>query len=312
MIENFRKLIEASNNIIIFRHLVGDGDALGSQWGLYYYLKEKYPSKKIYAVGDKSLGYEKIFEDPQQIDDDKFTDAVGIVLDTANTARISDQRYKLCKKLVKIDHHLEVESYADVEFVYPKVTSTSEILANILKQLENDKPLSAKVARNLYTGIISDTQMFSIPGVNEATFNTAAYLSKSNIEVGKISRDLNAVDLNTYKFKVGISNKIIIDDSGLAYVKINNQDLIKYNISHSQAKRNVNLMKDIKGINIWVLFIEQEDQPDIFNASLRSNEIVINDIAEKFGGGGHKFASGIKNLNKEALLNLIENLKDKL
>ena len=312
MINKFKKLIEETDTIIIFRHLVGDGDAFGSQWALYYYLKEKYPNKQIYAVGDKSLGYETLFDDPQEIEDAQFEGALAIVLDTANSARISDQRYKLCKTIVKIDHHIDIESYGDLEFVKPDVTSASQILTNILKELEEDQPLSKEVARNLYLGIISDTQLFSIAGVNELTFKTAAYLSKSDIAVGQLSRELNEVDLNTYKFRNSISNKIEIDDSGLAFVKIANSDLHGFHISHSQAKRNVNLMKNIQGINIWVLFIEQKDNPNIFDASLRSNEIQINDIAEKFNGGGHKFACGIKNLSEEDMTELINNLKKRL
>lgn len=312
MINHFESLVRESNKIIIFRHLVGDGDAFGSQWAMYYYLKEKYPNKEIYAVGDNTLGYENIFEKPHIVKDEVFEDALAIVMDTANAARISDERFQLCKQIVKIDHHIDVDAYGDLEFVFPTVTSTAEIVTNLLRVLEKDQPLSKKVAQCLYTGIISDTQLFSISGVNSDTFKTAAYLSESDINVGQISRKLNEVDLETYKFKNAISNKIVIDEKGLAYVKINNEDLHGFNISHSQAKRNVDLMKNIKGINIWILFIEQKDNPNIFDASLRSNEVAINDIATEFGGGGHKFACGIKNLDKQSLLDLIKKLKNKL
>ena len=312
MYDDFKTLIENNKKIIIFRHLIGDGDALGSQWALYYYLKDKYPDKEIYAVGDDTVGYQSIFEKPHQISGEKFTDALAIVVDTANTARISDQRYKLCKTIVKIDHHLEVHAYGDLEIVDSDVTSSAQIVANILKEFEDNEPLKEIVAKNLYTGITSDTQSFSIPGVDVKTFETAAYLSKSNIDTGKIFRRLNAIELNVYKYKNYLANQIVFDESGLAYVKSLNKDLKKYNITHSQAKRNAGLMKNIKGIDIWVLFIEQEDNSNIFNASLRSNEIVINDVAQEFGGGGHNYASGVKSLNPERLEQLINKLKMKL
>lgn len=309
MLNKFKNLIEESKTIIIFRHLIGDGDALGSQWALYYYLKNKYPNKEVYAVGDANSGYEKIFSQPHQISDEKFHEALAIVLDTANTERISDQRYKFCKNIVKIDHHLDVDSYGDIEFVYPEVTSASEILTNILRNLENNKALDNLVAQNLYTGIISDTQDFSVAGVNSKTFSTAAYLSESNLDVAKINRLLNEVDIDTYKFKSFLSNQIIFDEKGLAYVKILNSYLKKYNISHPEAKRQVNIMKNIEGINIWALFIEQKDKSNVFDASLRSSQVVISDVAQKFGGGGHKFACGVKNLTTNNLNDLLENLK---
>ena len=312
MIENFKKLIEDFDKIIIFRHQVGDGDALGSQWAMYYYLKEKYPNKEIFAVGDETLGYENLFQHPHLIEDDKFTDALAIIMDTANKERISDSRFKLCKSIVKIDHHIKVDNYGDLEFVFPTVTSTAEIVTNLLRVIENNEPLSLKVANNLYVGLISDTQQFSIPGVNEDTFKTAAYLSKSNIEPGVLSRKLNEIDMEMFKFKNSISSDIVVDKSGLAYVKITNDHLKNFHLSHSQAKRNVNLMKNIEGINVWVLFIEQKDQPNVFDASIRANDVEINDIAQKFGGGGHKFASGVKNLDCDSLLQLIESIKAKL
>lgn len=312
MIEKFEKLIKDFDKIIIFRHQVGDGDALGSQWGMYYYLKEKYPSKEVYAVGDETLGYENLFLHPHQIEDEKFNNALAIIMDTANRERISDERFKLCKKIIKIDHHIKVDNYGDLEFVFPTVTSTAEIVTNILRVIEKDQPLSKNVANNLYVGLISDTQQFSLPGVNEDTFKTAAYLSQSKIQPGVLSRKLNEIDMEMFKFKNSISSNIVVDKKGLAYVKIRNEHLKNFHLSHSQAKRNVNLMKNIEGINVWVLFIEQKDHPNVFDASLRANDVEINDIAQKFGGGGHKFASGIKNLDKKSVLELIDSIKAKL
>ncbi len=312
MVEKFKQLIIKHDTIILFRHLVGDGDALGSQWAMYYYLTKKYPDKKIYAVGDDTLGFENTFENAHQISDEKFKGALAIVLDTANTQRIADQRYKLCDFIVKIDHHLEVDKYGDLNLVFPTVSSTAQIVANILKEIEKGKPLCELVAKNLYIGIISDTQMFSIPSVNKDTFNTAAYLSESGIDVGKIARQFHEIALFKFQFKNAVSNNIVIDEKGLAYLKISNSDLLEHKLSHAEAKNSVNIMKNILGINIWVLFSEQIDNPNCYDASIRSNEILINDVASEFGGGGHKYASGVKNLSENDISNLLKKLKMKL
>ena len=102
MLDDFLNLIKKYERIIIFRHHIGDGDALGSQWALYYYLKEKYSDKEVYAVGDDTAGYENIFSKPDTLEDSQFENALAIVLDTANVDRISDQRVKNCEKIVKI------------------------------------------------------------------------------------------------------------------------------------------------------------------------------------------------------------------
>lgn len=307
MVKAFQKLIDQHHTIILFRHLDGDGDALGSQWGLYYYLKEKYPKKEIYAVGDESLGYKHLFPAPQTLSDDKFKAALAIVLDSANQPRISDQRYKLANKIVKIDHHVPVDSYGDLEIVDDTISSCGELLTNILAELEDNHVLSERVASYLYMAIISDTINFSIPNVTAKTFETASYLAKSEIEIATLTQSLNEIDLNLFLFKGYLTNNIVFSDN-IAYLIINYDDLEKYNLTISEVKRFVGLMRNINGINIWALIIQQAKDTDLYSVSLRSNAITINDIANNYGGGGHRFASGIKDLSKQQIDQLLKDL----
>lgn len=307
MINKFLKLINDHQTIILFRHVDGDGDALGSQWALYYYLREKYPTKEIYAVGDESLGFKHLFPTPHNLFDEKFNNALAIVLDSANQARISDQRYKLCNKIVKIDHHIPVDHYGDLEFVDDSISSCGEVLVNILKEIEKDKPLSSNVSSYLYTAIISDTINFSIPNVTSNTFLAASYLSLSDINTAKLALDLNTIDLDLFLFKTYLSNNIVFIDN-IAYLIIEYKDLLKHNLEISEVKRFVGLMRNIDKINIWALIIQQDLDVDLYSVSLRSNEIMINDIARNYGGGGHKYASGIKDLSKIQIDKLINDL----
>lgn len=104
--------IEEYDYIAIYRHVNPDFDAFGSQLGMYDMIKATYPDKKVFLCGDFSSElvkkYTVVFEH-QEVDYTK--DILGIVLDTANIERIDDQRYQLCKEIIKIDHHLVVDSY---------------------------------------------------------------------------------------------------------------------------------------------------------------------------------------------------------
>lgn len=98
------KVIQQFETIIIHRHVRPDPDAYGSQGGLAEILKASFPQKNVYTVGreEESLNFLRRLD---QIDDHVYKNALVIVCDTANQERICDGRYRLGKKLIKIDHH---------------------------------------------------------------------------------------------------------------------------------------------------------------------------------------------------------------
>ena len=117
----FNKVIETINKydrIIIHRHSNPDGDAIGSQVGLKNILKENFPDKEIYTVGDASKRYGFIEDSATDtIPDEYYNGALAFVLDTSATALISDERYKLADTVIKMDHHIFCEEFADIEVI---------------------------------------------------------------------------------------------------------------------------------------------------------------------------------------------------
>jgi phosphoesterase RecJ-like protein len=117
----FNKIIEAIekyDRIIIHRHSNPDGDALGSQIGLKHILKENYPEKEIYTVGDPSKRY-GFMEDSatDTITDDMYKGALAFVLDTSAKALVFDDRYSLADMSIKMDHHIFTEKFCDLELI---------------------------------------------------------------------------------------------------------------------------------------------------------------------------------------------------
>ena len=120
--------IKEYDKIFIFRHFRPDGDAVGSTKGFAAILKLTYPDKKIYLQNADFANYLAFLGGEDEIlPDEEYADALGIVLDTATQKRISNQKYSLCKELVKIDHHIPVESYAAYEWVEEHRSSTCEM-----------------------------------------------------------------------------------------------------------------------------------------------------------------------------------------
>lgn len=151
--------IKAVQTVIIHRHVRPDPDAYGSQLGLKYYLKLKFPEKNIFAVGEgePSLDFIGTFDD---ISDDQYNEALVIVCDTANAPRISDHRFNTGKRLVKIDHHPAVDQYGDINYVNDEASSTSEIIFDFISHFNDQSLIDDSVTRVLYLGIVGDTGRF--------------------------------------------------------------------------------------------------------------------------------------------------------
>ena len=109
MFEAIYKLIEKYPRIILHRHKNPDGDALGAQEGLRKILKENYPDKEIYAVGDMTPRYSFISEPMDEISDDLYKGALAIILDCGSKSLIFDDRYTLAEVTARLDHHIFCE-----------------------------------------------------------------------------------------------------------------------------------------------------------------------------------------------------------
>lgn len=301
-------LIEEYDTITIFRHVNPDGDAYGSSFGLGLWLKSHFPNKKIYITGKDEGTLLAYFFPSDFVTDETIKQSLALVVDTANKERISDQRYQYAQKVVKIDHHPYSGNYGDYEFIEEFMSSSCEIVTEFIRSFQKE-PLSYENARVLYAGMLTDTLSFTIASVTSKTLYLAAWLLESGLDVAQIQDELFLQDSNIYDY-VTYLRGICTVDNGLVYAYVSSEALAKYQLDFNQAKEFVNVYKSRKDAKIWVLMIEMPD--GLFNLSIRSRTIVINDIATKFGGGGHKFASATKNLKFEETQQLLLDLKNRL
>ena len=104
--------IKEYDRIFIFRHFRPDGDAIGSTKGLTRILRLTFPEKDIRLLNDDFSDYLAFLgtEDPPAADEEYAT-ALGIVLDTGTAKRVSNQKFTLCKEVIKLDHHIPIRSY---------------------------------------------------------------------------------------------------------------------------------------------------------------------------------------------------------
>ncbi len=190
--------IKQADIISVYRHVNPDHDALGSQWGLVMWLRQRYPEKQVYACGFHRTIKGIAYPEPDMVSDDTLAASTAIVLDSANQQRIDDQRYAIAKQIIKIDHHPETDHYGDLFWVDPTKASTCEMITELLMD-EKPQPFDVQVAAYLLGGIMSDTIMFSIKNVSASTLKIASFLMESSVDINALNQKLYHMSLKDFE-----------------------------------------------------------------------------------------------------------------
>jgi len=281
--------IKKYETIIIHGHKRPDGDCYGSQFGLKNIIQQSFPEKKVYVVGQRSAFVDFIGQ-MDEISDDVYKGALSIVVDTAVEDRISDERYKLGKEIIKIDHHIPVDDYGDIRWVDTNFPSCAQMIAYFYSKYKKELKMSLEGAIAMYTGIVTDTGRFRFRGVSNLTHQMAGMLIDMGVDVEYIDGMLGKESLEMIALKGYVYSNFVTTD-GFIYLKMTRDVIDKYNVSDEQAASVVGLLGGIEGFPVWALFIEY---PGEVRIRLRSNGPTINELANRYGGGGHAKASGCR------------------
>ena len=306
MFEQVLAAIQSYDRIIIHRHKNPDGDALGSQIGLKHILKENYPEKEIYVVGDKAGRY-SFMEDSRmdEIPDEAYHGALAVILDTSARHLISDERYTMADKTIRMDHHIFCETIADAEVTDTSYESCCGLITELA--LQCGLRLNPLAAKSLYTGMVTDSGRFRYDSTSSNTFRLASELMKQPFDIGEIYTNLYSDNLEHVKNKAHFVLKIQKTDKNVAYIYTDLAEARSLNMDTFSISRGmVGTMADIKGIDIWVNFTETEAG---VLCELRSSKYNINPIAVKYGGGGHAKASGATVKDRETAMAMLHDLE---
>ena len=308
MFEKIRHELHSFDTIIIHRHNKPDGDALGSQIGLKHILLENFPDKQIFAVGDDARFF-GFMDDAvmDQIPDSAYENALAVILDCGAPTLISDSRYQLARRTVRIDHHLFTQTIADVEVIDSSFESCCGMIAQLAK--ESGFRLNTVAAKSLYTGMVTDSGRFRYDSTTARTYALASFLMETPFDITEIYQQLYADSFDSKKLKAQFILKIQFTEKNVAYIYTTAEELKRIDADLFTVSRGmVNTMADIRGVNIWCNFTETENG---VLCELRSNRHNINPIAVKYGGGGHAKASGATVADRQTAMAMLADL-DKL
>ena len=298
--------IKEYDRIFLFRHIRSDGDCVGATKGLKALISATWPEKEVYLIDNDQAAYLAFLgPDDEPVEEDMYRNALGIVLDTASEARISNKNYKLCAELIKIDHHIPVETYGDPVWVEEERSSCCEMVADFYATFKDELVLTSEAATYLYTGMVTDSGRFKYSSVSGDTMRAAAILLDAGINTDILFAQLYLEDFSYLKFKAHIYENMQITDNGVAYLYVDKEMQEKFGLTLEAASACVNTMDSIRGCISWIVFIDTGNDDGAIRVRLRSRFVHINSIAEKHNGGGHACASGATVYSKAEMNMLI-------
>ncbi len=287
--EQILQKIKEFDRIMIHMHIRPDGDCYGAGFGLKNIIKESFPEKEVYVVGE-SADYVDFVGTPDKVEDEMFKDALSIVVDTASEDRVSDQRFKLAKYVIKIDHHIPVSDYGDLIYVDTTRPATAQIILEFYLKFQEELKINMQAATALYTGIVTDTGRFRFRSVTADTFIAVAHLLEYGLDFVDILTRLSAKSESLMKLQGYVLLNFQKTENGVAYIKMTPEVINQFDVSLEEATSLVNELSTLEDCPVWMLFAEYEN--NIVRARLRSKGPAIDKLANKYDGGGHALACG--------------------
>jgi phosphoesterase RecJ-like protein len=299
-------LFSSSENILIICHINPDGDSVGAQLAMYHYFKSV--NKNVSLLAPNNLQeFLKWMDGADQInifikDRKKGRQLIEsadliIMLDFNQPGRLGEAEEAVVAskaRKVIIDHHLDPENFADLIISDPAKCSTSELVHEIVCDVNGAKFMNRSYAESLYVGIITDTGNFEHGAYSSKTFRIVADLLDTGIIkeriINLIYNNFSSDRLRLQGFALN-QRMVVLPEFRTAYIFLSKEDLKTYKHVKGDTEGFVNMPLSIKGINFAALFIEKDS---FIKLSFRSKgQFPSNEFASLyFSGGGHLNASG--------------------
>ena len=296
--------IKKYKKIYIARHIGPDPDAYGSQIGLRDSIKLTFPDKEVYAVGS-SVSRFKFLGKLDKVSSYDYENSLLIVVDTPDNRRVDIENFLSFKNIVKIDHHPIVDIFSKIEYVEEEASSASELVLNVI---ENTKlKMNQNIAACLFSGIVSDTNRFLFNTNSKTLLVVANLIKKYKLDVEKLYSLVYSKPLNELRLMGHIASTLKVDKYGFAYVELENDILTSLGVDNSAPSNMINDFNNINEVLVWT-FITKDEKNNLYKVNIRSRGPIINEVAAKYNGGGHKFASGVRTSSKEMIDDLLKEL----
>ena len=297
-----KEIIAGKDKVLIMGHRLADVDSFGAAVGIYR-IAQTLDRKAHIVLNDISYTLQPLvdlFKNNPEYDADMIVgsaqaiemagnNAVLVVVDV-NRPTITEcpELLRVCKSIVVLDHHrqgTETIENATLSYVEPYASSACEMVSEILQYTSDNIKIHTEEADCMYSGIMIDTSNFmSKTGVR--TFEAAAFLRRNGADVTRV-RKMFREDANEYKAKADAVSQAEIYRQSYAISVCTSEDIQSPTVVGAQA---ANELLNIKGVK--ASFVLTEYQGKIYVSARSIDEVNVQIIMERMGGGGHMSIAG--------------------
>ena len=305
-IRYLKQLLDEKTDVLITTHYNPDGDAIGSSLALYHFLSTQGIQATVLIPNELPSFLQWLPGIEQAVIYSANPDHGNTLIASADLIFSMDynllNRVKLFTdelrasdaKRIIIDHHIQPENAFDLVFSVTAVSSTAELLYQIIEEAGFANSITKEMSECLFVGIMTDTGSFSYACNRPETFQITANLIKAGLDVERIHRKVYDTYSESRMRLLGYclgSNMKVLPEFATAYIWLTKEDLAKYDYQQGDTEGVVNYALSIQNVAVAALFSERGDR---IRVSLRSKgEFSVNEFARKhFNGGGHRNAAG--------------------
>lgn len=294
MLSQVVELIENKNNFAITTHVRPDGDGIGSSLGLWWLLQSLGKDAEVIARDDIPNSYKQLpgVDQIRQVTKiDKEYDAI-FVMECSDIERPGIENLDT-QFVVNIDHHSTCEHFGTINWIDPTASAVGEMIYNLCKAIGGR--ITKEIAECVYMALVTDTGSFHFPNTTDRTLKVASELVKAGVKPSTISEAV----YNSYSWsRVALMQKVLSTLKRDKTKKIATMRQTLEMIADTDAVDGDNngfVNMPLVAKEIVASIYMREIAPNSYRVSLRSKGgINVAKVAEKFGGGGHKNASGCR------------------
>jgi phosphoesterase RecJ-like protein len=293
MLDRVLQEIRARRRFVVTSHARPDGDGIGSALACGQILRVMGKQADVVMHDGVPRIYQNLpFADLAiQADavpaDLSSTDAV-ILLECDSIRRAGLEGLEKCF-LINIDHHASGRNFAHINWIDSTVMATAELVYRLARLA--CVPVDRDIATCLYTGLMTDTGSFMFEGTNEHTFTVARELVLAGADPALCARHIYFGHSTAKMRLLGAALSNLRREGALAWIWITQEEMQRFGAREEDCEGLVNYALSIADVQVAIFFRELPDGR--YRVSIRSKgEVNVSVVAEHFGGGGHKCASG--------------------
>ncbi len=280
--------------VAVAGHVRPDGDCIGSCLATYNYISTWFPNIQVDLYLEPIPNIFKFLKNSDKIrstfENNQIYD-LCIVQDCGDPGRLGAavKYFETAKRTICIDHHISNQSFADENYIFPQVSSTSELIFELLEE----ERITKEIAECIYVGILHDTGVFQYSSTTAKTMNTAGVLMEKGINFSKIVDDTfytKTFQQNQIMGQALLNSRLLLDGLVIA-TTISQEEMARFQVLPKHLEGIVSQLRVTKGVEAAIFLYENEDHT--WKLSMRSNgKADVAAIAVKYGGGGHVRAAG--------------------